>query len=447
MYFLEFLKKYKLLGNGFDLAHGLPTSYISFLEFCGKLIPIYKNPEGRPGSLYEQEVLSNWEINKEIKNILEDAYKSRKKEDIIQFKTIYPRLDELYLLIENNIWFNYFDKCDKHGKENWIDFESGISDVIKAIDYVMRKYSISLYDTERNFSDGNTYTLPLEYPKIIGQIKKCKKIYGLEKVTYLAMRDYLLEDLNKLTRALEIYLTEIVGKIDIKKKSPDIEKLFAQNDYKFSRDPMVLNFNYTNTYQKVYLNGYPKYYKKHIDFIHGKADINNTIETNNMVLGIDEYLSKKRRNKNTEFIAFKKYYQRIYKETGSKYKKWINEYYKENPNIEYPVTEEPLTLEPLTLEEIMSYKNDFEKIKKLGELYYKKNNVYIFGHSLDITDKDILRDLMLNDYIYTTIFYHNKEELGKKIANLVKVIGQDELIRRTGGSTKTIKFVPQKKMK
>lgn len=36
--------------------------------------------------------------------------------------------------------------------------------------------------------------------------------------------------------------------------------------------------------------------------------------------------------------------------------------------------------------------------------------------------------------------------LRKKIANLVRVIGQDELIRRTGESTKTIEFKLQKPM-
>ena len=74
------------------------------------------------------------------------------------------------------------------------------------------------------------------------------------------------------------------------------------------------------------------------------------------------------------------------------------------------------------------------------------HNLYIFGHSLDVTDKDILRDLILNDNVYTTIFYHNKETMGQQIANLVKVIGQDELIRRTGGSTKTIEFKLQQDM-
>ena len=43
----------------------------------------------------------------------------------------------------------------------------------------------------------------------------------------------------------------------------------------------------------------------------------------------------------------------------------------------------------------------------------------------------------------TTIYYHNQEALGRMIANLVKVIGEDELIRRTGGSNACIKFVQQ----
>ena len=87
----------------------------------------------------------------------------------------------------------------------------------------------------------------------------------------------------------------------------------------------------------------------------------------------------------------------------------------------------------------------------------KKYDLYIFGHSLDVTDKDILREWILNDNVHTTIFYHknsNEEgyddngraDLGAKIANLVKIIGQDELIRRTGGSTKTIEFKLQQDM-
>lgn len=48
----------------------------------------------------------------------------------------------------------------------------------------------------------------------------------------------------------------------------------------------------------------------------------------------------------------------------------------------------------------------------------------------------------------TKIFYYRESEDDKKalkklISNLVKVIGQDELIKRTSGEFKTIEFIPQ----
>ena len=50
------------------------------------------------------------------------------------------------------------------------------------------------------------------------------------------------------------------------------------------------------------------------------------------------------------------------------------------------------------------------------------------------------KDRDANSKGMTVIFCIDKQDYGRKIANLVKVIGQDELIRRTGGMTKTITF-------
>ena len=46
------------------------------------------------------------------------------------------------------------------------------------------------------------------------------------------------------------------------------------------------------------------------------------------------------------------------------------------------------------------------------------------------------------------IFYYRENEddkraLGKLIKNLILMMGQDELIKRTGGVNKTIEFIPQ----
>lgn len=415
-----------VLGNGFDLAHGLPTSYINFLEFCEKVIPIYNGIDKLYIS-YKSNFLSDWKINNEIKDFLEDAYKSRKKENNIIY-TKYPELDELYLLIENNIWFYYFKKCNKHGKENWIDFENEISKVIKSITQVMEEFEISLYSEELNYMDGNSYPgIDSVYYNILNIMRKCKKGI-LYKFTYLEIKNYLLDDLNCLTRVLEIYLTKVICKIKTGKVSSDIEFITELST-------KVLNFNYTDTYFRKYSNYNDE---TNIDYIHGKADINNTIETNNMVLGIDEYLSKKKRNSDTDFIAFKKYYQRIFKGTGCKYKDWLD------------IIHEDYKKRQIKLEKrVMETSGFFSKkqIKKqVKREYLNEHNLYIFGHSLDVTDKDILRDLILNNILHTTIFYHSKEELGKKIANLGKVIGQDELIKRTGGNTKIIEFVQQNEM-
>lgn len=57
-------------------------------------------------------------------------------------------------------------------------------------------------------------------------------------------------------------------------------------------------------------------------YIHGKADANKN--DNNMVLGIYEYLNGDEKNNNTEFIEFKKYYQRIHKKDVN-IRKWLDE--------------------------------------------------------------------------------------------------------------------------
>lgn len=71
------------------------------------------------------------------------------------------------------------------------------------------------------------------------------------------------------------------------------------------------------------------------------------------------------------------------------------------------------------------------------------NNVYIFGHSLDITDGNILREVILTPGVITTIFYRNKQQQANQIANLSKVLGQDELLKRTFNTSPTIIFKKQ----
>lgn len=383
-----------VIGNGFDLAHGLPTKYRDFLKFV-EVIRQVLNAKGK-------EI--DWkDIHLEIKELIKINMKNVRN-NIFSQEQIWREL------LEENFWIEYFLQCPMYQKENWIDFESEISNVIQSTDFDMKNNNLKLDDDASIVS--NFYLEKFFHKRLPAAVLDFGE--DTQVITFREMRDVLYQDLNKLTRAFEIYLCEYVGKIQSVKISKEIKSL---------RIDHVLSFNYSHTYQKLY----DKLKKIKYDYIHGESRFNSTLESNNMVLGIDEYLNKKSKDKEIDFIAFKKHYQRIYKKTGSEYKNWVDEI----ANSRY--------------ENEVALRERFPK-----QIPYKKFNskhkLYIFGHSLDITDKDVLRDLILNDNVYTTIYYLNKGVMGQQIANLVKVIGQDELIRRTGGSTKTIEFKLQAKL-
>lgn len=275
-----------VVGNGFDLAHGLPTKYTDFLYFCNAIKKIIESSKLKDIIPQKDSDYVEWINNKEItfsnseldnfssqyfriKRLRKDSERDKKvykemfekfiKEYFWEGSTNQKWIKEILYLISNNVWIEYFLECDMHGKENWIDFESKISKVIRAIDSAMEKYKISLYEKERNFKDGNTYDLNQEYDKILKIIKKCKT--RNEEITYIEIRNYLLMDLEKLVRVLEIYLIKYVEKIDYKLFSPDIQQLqptaIAKVDGVTVYDPIyVLSFNYTNIYQNLYQNLY-----------------------------------------------------------------------------------------------------------------------------------------------------------------------------------------------
>lgn len=383
----EFFKEKELMniliiGNGFDLEHGLPTRYWDFLSFCNYIL---KNKGGDvKDSIFNGLHTSIQEyIQKNIINNSDDE-----NEMIYEVKEI----------IRKNIWIKYFINNEECNNKGWIDFENEISEVIKSLDYLKKylkrrnKSSEAIVVDDREMYNKAYEFLESIIPKlrnrIHGYFEDPNDFYGEISKEII---DELGKDLNSLIRCLEIYLEECVEKIDIDNISPDISSI--------SRVDKILSFNYTSTFKRVY-----KFNNCEIDYIHGSLDISKDVTQNNMVLGIDEYLNEDEKNIDLDFIQFKKYFQRIYKKTGCSYKKWIEE-----------------------MNEYSSY----------------CNNIYIFGHSLDITDKDILKELMLMENTTTTIFYFNKQVYSQQIANMVKIIGQDELISRVYGSNPSIIFKQQ----
>ena len=445
-----------VIGNGFDLAHGLPTTYQDFLKFVEVMKQILSG-ETEASRIDWKDI--DFRIEEQIRYIL-----------LLGSDKIYLQKKKWEKIIADNCWIEHFLQCQSYIGENWIDFESEISKVIQEFDKNLINISISStaqgYILPRgafsNYFISDIHKLEADRERAFMEyIEKFDAIFSsqtkseyresfyaehpiekLPDISYKEIINRLEEDLNKLILALEIYIADYVDKLTVEQKSSDIVQLLEKVE-EYERLDTFISFNYSHTLNRVYGveikqtdNGV------NFDFIHGEAKTNTS--ENNMILGIDEYIKGKKKNKNLLFLAYKKYYQRIYKETGNQSKCWADTIKKDYTSYKKKIKEAKTrslyrdsASDPLVLRGYFRVPNDAT---------YKIHNLYIFGHSLDITDKDILKSLILNDNVQTKIFYHNEEAHAKQIANLVKVIGQDELIKRTGGSTKTIKFVPQQPM-
>lgn len=275
-----------VLGNGFDLEHELPTKYSDFLMFVTRFLELFQ----------EKEIVCKSQFDSYLLNLCNNQ--ERKEVKL-----------ELFELVHNNIWITYFLEKQQELGVNWIDFEKEISNMIQVMEYV-----ISYIKNERD-KDKQQIKIPHYVCDNMKRLMPSMEEYISNIEQVLNQKEMLLEDLNKMIRSLEIYLSDYVAKLEIEVYNPDIFKLAP--DY-------VLNFNYTSTYRNLYaknddLIGY--------DYVHGEANFHNTMSTCNMVLGIDEYLQEEERDKNVEFIAFKKYYQRIKKKTGSLHRDWMDEIY------------------------------------------------------------------------------------------------------------------------
>lgn len=429
--------KILLIGNGFDLEHNLPTSYNDFLLFCLKVMPIFSSDKDFSIQKYKQDYLENWNIDESVKQTLITAFNSRyvDKESITDLeydtgiRTSNKELNELYSHIKFNIWLRYFQEYSHRFGRNWIDFESEISRVIKALD-LAKKY----LSTHENILGSNLKDEPILIEILKAAATTLQTVFrNAETVENFA--SFLNTELDKLIRALEIYISYFINKIEVFRLSSDIEAL---------EPDCVLSFNYSNTYERIY--GVEKNIQ--YAYIHGKAEISKNATSCNIVLGIDEYLTGESKNTELEFLTFKKYYQRIYKSTDNLYLDWVDE-------IKDGYTDYRREIEAAYARNNIPERQRARTISIGNRIYTEgppmrcpQHTLYIFGHSLDVTDQDVLKMFICNNNVQTKIFYHrknidDKKSLGKIIKNLIGVMGQEELIRRTGGTHKTIVFIPQ----
>lgn len=365
-----------VIGNGFDLYHCLPTRYIDFINVINRLL-VLENEQKLQSCVYVNYILGNNSPLYKDEYIKKCYQIHSNRMRNVELST--ERIQRMVNIAHNNVWIKYFLKmCSRD--IGWIDFEKEMAQVIDAItnyfDCISANESSYLQngiDINKNVLSRSDIDILMNIPffQELEEHLKIKDEYyikalGSEKVLKIdeaKIINILEQDLENLAEALCIYLEQFVQSIAIDKKSDN--SLFYRIDE-------VINFNYTDTYSRLYSRD------TNIFYVHGNM---NEIEKG-IVLGVNADKRDQSSSMDLRFVKFKKYYQCIQKSTAFRIKKMMDE--------------------------------------------NNKNHLHIVGHSLDITDKDILTGLILYPNTFTTVYYHSNNAKNEHIAKLILLFGKDK---------------------
>ena len=381
--------KVLMLGNGFDLSYGLLTKYSNFLNIVS-----YLEKQTLFADMKISDIVGCAKLH-EIDGSIARSYAQHK----LAYEHVTCDINELATLIhlvEDNIWFKYL-QASFNRDVGWIDFEKEIGIVIQAFQQFLKHAGRDFVTSRCVESDAEKYII--EYFHFFYVQKSPSPIAG----AYRVHDDYLLEmplgsknyiinqekvigvltkALQALAEALRLYLKHFVQEV--------VEVLKAQGN--LTLNPLlsgahsIITFNYTNTYEMI---AGPS----EVFHLHGAID-------KQIVLGVNPDECDKVPTADTMFISFKKYFQRVMARTDVAYIEWINSVLS------------------------MDYEID----------------LVVMGHSLDITDQDIIVELFEASQ-NITILYHDEIAEAGYIANLVKIFGMEKFNEMR--HVQNLKFVPQ----
>jgi len=236
-----------LLGNGFDLAHGLPTKYEHFIfNYTIEEIRRCLNRErvNNFKDLFNLKILHNPNLNRKNISISSSLLQVKSKNDLIDFVTTYFTLNEV----------NHHSDINK-GKLTFFNYTNHFAK------------NLVVENNGSNWSEIEAFF----YKKLIVEsgVKNFKNIDELDKIRYITDVKRLNEGFEKVKLALEYYLTEYVeNKFKFKPHQKFIDILIGNKD---TKSTCLLNFNYTKT-AEMYLSDLNKSNPTELINIHGKLN-------------------------------------------------------------------------------------------------------------------------------------------------------------------------------
>ena len=380
-----------LIGNGFDLAHGLETSFYNFINYCvfemSKFI-IIKHEDTIESFSIEEYTIESFLIDNDIvhsesikgccKLIIktyEDLLICKKKitEEVPDYylKKYSEKLDN-YLNCKQNEYnsnINYLEKCEiLFDKEYWKktkDFINDIKGSTSEIDYtqfVDKLFKNKLFKIILNKckADKNWGGIEHDFYQTLLNVKKFYK--GENIPDEIDKIDILNKEFENIIDCFGHYMKTVVSKqktenlskiADHLKQAVKKCELSTQFRDRIGQQPIVikehmfLNFNYTNTVEKYIAQSSVNVEEKHVQ-IHGRLEDS----ASGIIFGYGDELDSS------------------YKELEDKND---NRYLKYSKSLHY------------------LYKNNYQKL--LDFLEQNKYQVYIWGHSCATSDRVLLQTI------------------------------------------------------
>lgn len=368
-----------IIGNGFDLAHGLPTSYKDFIDDYWKSVAGQFDEENYK-STYPDDFI---EVNYSIMSMYFEQAKGRIKEvrTYVDFKNFineykigtknnpYQYGDENACeLVFKNIFFEII--CEK-SIENWVDVENVYYEILKKRakgNFIKSGYPSGVKQLNDDFE-----TVKLLLEKYLNE--KVEKHYEMnENIDEKKEWKYFYE----ILRPISISNNEILLEFEFNQKEDvseiknffELEKLHGKEKNK--KKSCILSFNYTSTLDKYVMTLHNEKFEVELNQIHGR--INKKRNRLNFGFGdeMDEDYKMIENMNNNQYLRNFKSFQ-----------------YLQNKNYS----------------DLLSFVN------------YEKFQVLIMGHSCGLSDRTLLNTIFEHENCRSIkIFFHEiKDEKGNVI--------------------------------
>ena len=393
-----------LVGNGFDLHYLLPTTYTNFLNTIDYLLRNKEQEFEHVGDVFYG--ISKLKLDEAIA-ISYEKYKIGYDCTELPQKVIH----RMTTIAETNPWFQYFWKRIIRGF-GWIDFEKEISNVlvimntvfhcVSAKEDISKEIQSDVLAILEDFKLGSLFTTSsapfllencsyLKFasnPDFLFKFSDEFHFIQPEPPSYSSFNDaaviaVLSSSLYDFSELLATYLKFF---IDNPVKIISKKHLFDRNMI-FEMPGTVVSLNYTHTFEIMYSAS------RNARVMHPHGTVDSKI-----ILGINSDEFDELPKLDTRFLDFKKYYQKAVYQTDDSF----NAY----------------------LKRLRKYKG-----RDSGCI-----DLFVFGHSLDMTDKEIIQELFeIADSI--VIYFHkpsDKFNYAKKLISIYQKDGYERLRKKKG---------------